>query len=348
MNREFLQLAHNFKPSKHGIGGWFVSEKLDGQRCFWDGGITRGIAKALIPWANTDKDDRLLREQYATGLWSRYGNVIHAPGWWLDTLPTGVPLDGELYIERRSRQRLMSIIKTLVPGPGWAKVKFFVFDIPPYQLVFGNGRINNTNYKKTFNWDVNKDLLQCVELKDPKPFRSIVPYITDLAIGHPIIEAVSQMQLPFQTTDANELVNSMLAAVTANGGEGLIVRSGDALWTPTRTHNMVKVKKLLDAEATVIGCTSGRQTDKGSKLLGKMGALIVKYDGKEFELSGFTDEEREFGDSEHTHWAIQFPGERCPPGMMPKAFNLGDRITFLYRELSDDGIPIEARYWRTP
>ena len=32
MKKEFVQLAKVFDAKKHGIGGWFASEKLDGQR----------------------------------------------------------------------------------------------------------------------------------------------------------------------------------------------------------------------------------------------------------------------------------------------------------------------------
>ena len=34
--REFLQLAKTYSPDKNKIGGWCVSEKLDGTRCFWE------------------------------------------------------------------------------------------------------------------------------------------------------------------------------------------------------------------------------------------------------------------------------------------------------------------------
>ena len=44
----------------------------------------------------------------------------------------------------------------------------------------------------------------------------------------------------------------------------------------------------------MVGFTSGRETTKGSRLLGKIGALIVDYQGKRLELSGLTDAEREF------------------------------------------------------
>src|SRR5690606_38659901 len=122
---EFLMLAHTYDASKHMITGWMASEKLDGNRCMWDGGITRGMKKFNVPWANTDKDDRYVKQQYATGLWSRYGNVIHAPDEWLDQLPK-ILLDGEL--DCGNRQTLVSIIKKLNPDPEeWKRVKFKVF-----------------------------------------------------------------------------------------------------------------------------------------------------------------------------------------------------------------------------
>ena len=49
----FLQLADTYNPDKHKIAGYLVSEKLDGTRCFWDGGITRGIPTDQVPWAST-------------------------------------------------------------------------------------------------------------------------------------------------------------------------------------------------------------------------------------------------------------------------------------------------------
>ena len=115
--REFLQLAHKYigHNSTH-MGGWFMSEKLDGIRAFWDGGISRGIPAHKIKWANTAKDYRLKELPTATGLWSRYGKVIHAPDFWLDKMPP-VPCDGELYCGRGegSRQLLTSAVKKFNP-----------------------------------------------------------------------------------------------------------------------------------------------------------------------------------------------------------------------------------------
>ncbi len=57
------------------LTGWWLSEKLDGVRAYWDG-------KSLI---------------------SRLGNRFHAPDWFLEGLPD-IPLDGELWIGRKAFQ----------------------------------------------------------------------------------------------------------------------------------------------------------------------------------------------------------------------------------------------------
>src|SRR6056297_2593239 len=98
--REFLLLADTFKADKHNPIGMIASEKLDGNRCFYDGGITRGVDTINVPWSaihhpKTGKVKDKIKPK-ATGLWSRYANPIQAPDWFLDQLPP-VPLDGELY-----------------------------------------------------------------------------------------------------------------------------------------------------------------------------------------------------------------------------------------------------------
>ena len=352
--REFLMLAHTYKQSKHGIGGWFWSEKLDGQRCFWDGGITRDMPKSDVPWANTDKDDRLKDVQICTGLWSRYGNVIHAPGWWLNKLPAML-LDGELYMGRHSRQELMTIIRPLVPNEDeWFMVKYHVFDMPSWGGFLQTGRINNPNFREKLihkgMWQWVCDFLGAFNWhhyqEGPIQFRSVVTMMDRLIIDNEIVRRVEQHQLPFATHEAEEIIQIALEKICDIGGEGVMARSPDQAWEPKRVHGLVKLKKLQDAEAEVLGYVSGRQTDRGSKLLGLMGALIVEYKEKQFELSGFTDEER--GLLDYTGWCTSNPGSTVPETIVSDHFPRGTLVTFRYRELSKDGIPIEARYWRKP
>lgn len=77
MRREFLQLAETY--TTHAIAGFFLSEKLDGTRCFWDGGLSRGLRTEEIPWASKTDPKTGRRKakikRTATGLWSRYGKA---------------------------------------------------------------------------------------------------------------------------------------------------------------------------------------------------------------------------------------------------------------------------------
>jgi len=326
VKRDFLMLAHTWKGSD--VSGWYMSEKLDGMRCFWDGGITRGIRKSEIAWANHDKDARYIDPPVATGLWTRLGNVIHAPDSWLDLLPA-VSLDGELY-GLGSRQALMSCVKSLVPDESlWVDVSYRIIDSPPLEIVLGAGLVRYGATAVTFPG------YHGVETGIRAPFSSVydrLPY------------AIPQTKLPGSPGLAKSVVLDALDMVSGCGGEGLMLRRPGSYYTPGRSHSLLKVKKLSDMEGTVIGYTTGALTDRGSKLLGMMGALILRLDsGVTLELSGFTEAERVLNDS---LWAAAHPGERCSSSVYCPCFPMGSRVTFRYRGVSRDGVPNEARYWR--
>lgn len=351
--REFLQLAHTLNTKKHGVGGWWYSEKLDGMRCYWDGGMTRGMLKSDVPWANTAKDHRYVVPPVATGLWSRYGNVVHAPSWWLDALPN-VPLDGELWIGYGYRQTLMSAIKGHNPDDSeWAVVKLHCYGFPAYETIFADGKINNINFKKEFHgimeWMVKNDKMNFPTRwpNGSHSFRNEYEFLERYISGCKVATKHQQWGLPMQTALAEKKLEYQLELIDAKGGEGLIIRNPDAIYKCMRNHDVLKLKSLDDAEGKVVGYVAGRKTDKGSKLLGMMGAMILEIDGgKRLELSGFTDEERTFLNSADTEWAENNPGQECPSTTESCMFNRGETVTFRYRGLSKDGIPQEARYWR--
>lgn len=346
-NREFLMLAHPYNEKKHNIKGWLYSEKMDGIRALWDGGISRGLYKSQVPFANHDKDERYVTPPIATGLWSRYGNVIHAPDWFLDNLPN-FPLDGELFTERGSWQTLSTIIKRIVPNDeAWNAVTYNVFDIPPYQQIFATGKINNPNFAKEF--DIT-ELMPWARNQKPKTFPGFMSFVqvtNELErISNMVVRNVKQTLL-----ESVDQLDSAFREVIDLGGEGLIVRNPKSYWEPKRSHQQVKIKPDHDAEGFVTGYIWGRKTDKGSKLLGKMGALILNFNGKRLELSGFTDAEREMRNLSYDSTLREDegyvrPGEQCSPAWYNSHFPIGATVTFKYRELSDDGIPKEARYHR--
>jgi DNA ligase-1 len=85
------------------LSGWWMSEKLDGVRAYWDG------------------------EQFL----SRLGNLFHVPDWFTAGLP-GEPLDGELWIARKAFQRTTSVVRRQDKSNHWRQVRFVVFDAPAH------------------------------------------------------------------------------------------------------------------------------------------------------------------------------------------------------------------------
>ena len=107
--RPQLSLAKSFKDGLFSQAYW-VSEKLDGIRCYWDG-------KQLL---------------------SRSGNVIHAPAWFVQSFPQ-TPMDGELWIKRGGYQLITKVVLDKTPNEQhWRKVSYQVFDLPsspaPFEL----------------------------------------------------------------------------------------------------------------------------------------------------------------------------------------------------------------------
>lgn len=346
--REFVMLCHKYDPIKHRINGWMASEKLDGIRAIWDGGITRGMRCNDVPWINIEKDGRYVQTRYATGLLTRAGKPIYAPDWFLDKLPN-YPLDGELFIDRQSFQKLTSIVKTLIPGPGWEQVRYVVFDAPSFTQVFSDGDITATQFRKKIRgcaeflakFAPKHDFCRCLS------FDSNIKWLRLQDIENEVVQIHEQEQLPFSTTETNSRVDWLLQSILDKGGEGLILRRHTSLWMPCRSWDLLKYKPFNDAEGIVTGFVWGRKTDKGSKLLGKVGALVLNYKGLRLELSGFTDDEREVkGPNVGARGVIMAGEEEHDPAYCPKHFPPGTSVTFRYRELSDIGIPKEARFLR--
>jgi len=95
-----ILLAHSWDQQTD-LTGWWMSEKLDGVRAYWNG-------KKLV---------------------SRLGNAFVAPDWFLEGLPDH-PLDGELWTGRKRFQRTVSIVRRQDAGKEWQEVQFVVFDAP--------------------------------------------------------------------------------------------------------------------------------------------------------------------------------------------------------------------------
>jgi DNA ligase-1 len=86
----------------HNPSGYWVSEKLDGVRAFWDGHALR----------------------------FRSGLPIAAPAWFTAALPK-IALDGELWLGRGRFDELSGIVRRQLPvDADWHTVRYMVFDLP--------------------------------------------------------------------------------------------------------------------------------------------------------------------------------------------------------------------------
>lgn len=101
-----LLLAHKWETDVD-ITGWWLSEKLDGVRAYWDG----------------------------TQFLSRLGNKFYPPPWFTEQLPK-TPLDGELWGGRKLFQRTVGIVKRQDQSPLWKELLYVVFDAPAHEGTF--------------------------------------------------------------------------------------------------------------------------------------------------------------------------------------------------------------------
>jgi DNA ligase-1 len=361
--REFLQQAQTYKPDKHDISGYYISEKLDGQRCFWDGGVSRGLATDTVPWANImdpkkpgEKKKKI--KPIATGLWSRLGNPIIAPDWWLNELPQ-MFLDGELWAGRGKFQTLRSIVSRDVADDRWDQVQFAVYGQPSAKQLFQAGEIKNTNFVHVIDPAAVKRFF--INRKQNGVMNEILSAgyaglddfdreLFDLQSSLPatgVVHAHFHQLLPDSRSQAESVVVEWMDRICDQGGEGLVFRKPGSLWTPKRVKECLKMKPFEDDCGTVIGFTSGSLTDKGSKARGMIGAVILNYNGMRLEMSGMNySYERAFATKEQTAYAWQHPSEDMPSDFQGQTFKIGDTVEFRYRELSDAGLPKEARYHR--
>ena len=287
---------------------------------------------------------------FATGLWSRYGNPIMAPNWFLDQLPD-IPLDGELWAGRGNFQLCRSIVAGDEPDPRFKQVHYAVYSMPSAR-VWMPGEIKNSNFHRIIeescglfaeSQSTNGDA--CFDdLTFEEELYRLGKYLTDDPEAACYIH--KQVKLPEDEEAARAALDSFMDGVMDRGGEGVVIRNPKGLWTPKRVNDLLKYKPIDDDEGILTGFTCGRRTNKGSKHLGRIGALILEYKGKRLELAGLTDAERAFRYVGDRHYANEHPGEEMPALTEAAHFKLGQRITFKYRELSDDGIPKEARYFR--
>ncbi len=83
------------------IIGWYMSEKLDGIRGYWDGKTLR----------------------------TRKGNLLYPPKWFIKDFPP-FELDGELWTKRDNFENIQSIVMDKTPSKNWNQITYNIFEVP--------------------------------------------------------------------------------------------------------------------------------------------------------------------------------------------------------------------------
>lgn len=211
---------------------WFMSEKMDGIRCLY----------------------------LNDSLFTRNGNIIHAPRWFIDNIKSSIPnsnitiLDGELFTKRDDFQHLCSIVKKDVPKDDeWRCIQYYIFDIP-----------SETNIKFIERYEkIKKEILVNDHIK--------------------IIEQ-------FQILDIDD-IEMFSSSILNKNGEGVMLRDPDSLYEQKRSKSLVKYKKHYDDDAIIVDFELG--TGKYKNAIGKFNVHWKNNTEMKFKVgSGMTDDIR--------------------------------------------------------
>ncbi len=253
-----LLLAHRWENDRD-LTGWWMSEKLDGVRAYWDG-------KTFL---------------------SRLGNRFIAPDWFTAGLP-GEPLDGELWVGRKQFQKAVGIVRRQDAGPQWQDVRFLVFDAPQHDGEFER-RLEYLGDLFGGGLSVpSKGGERNVSPKGSK--RNVSPKGSEWNYA----ELVRQ-----EACSGIDHMRRELARVEERGGEGLMLREPGSLYEQGRSMTLLKVKTFFDAEARVVSHSPGRGRHKGRLgalevvTLRPPGGGQTQHAGVSFSIgTGFSDAQR--------------------------------------------------------
>lgn len=208
------------------LSDYWVSEKYDGMRGYWDG------------------------EQLLT----RGGEHIEAPAWFTAGWPH-IPLDGELWIGRGQFSRTVSTVRQKIPNEArWHTLHFMVFDLPAHS---GNYSERNTALQSVIAQIGQPWVLHVEQLKvaDQAALRAMLKRVVKhggeglmLHHGDSLYRAIRSDDLlklkPYEDAEAKVIAHlpgkgkyaNTLGALEVESTDGLRFRLGSGLSDADRRH----------------------------------------------------------------------------------------------------------------
>lgn len=264
------------KKKKSGYVESLADAKADKVDEIIEGGVVPMLAKVYEDYAEVIKypvfmqpkldGARMLAVFDKTGsvsLWSRTRKRITSVPHIEKTLEAlglnSVVLDGELYQNnlKHDFEKLMSAARKQKPTPESALLEYHIYDI-----------VSPSGFEKRVC-----ELYSLLEMAIP-PIH--------------IVET--------HTVETDELRDFLFERFTNRGYEGAMIRSPGTHYEHKRSAQLLKMKKMQDAEFEIVGLEEGR-----GKLAGHVGAFICKTkSGKEFnvKMMGSLDKLKEYWESD--------------------------------------------------
>lgn len=232
-------------------------------------------------WGGSDPSGWWMSEKLdgVRALWNGYrlttrtGSEIHAPDSFVASLPVGVSLDGELWAGRGTFQQVSGAYRRIDQAV-WKPIRYAVFDAPDASGGFE---------------DRQRALADVLAGNSGPAF------------------VVAQRQCVGRSD-----LDAMLAGIVRGGGEGVMLREPGSAYESKRSASLLKVKRVHDDEATVIGYEPGT-----GRNLSAIGSLVARLaNGTTFNISsGLSD------------------------AMRTKPPAIGSVVTFTHHDYTDAGVP---------
>lgn len=257
--------------------GWYASEKWDGIRAIWNG-------KDLVSRGSGRGHPKVFS---------------YVPEWFKNLLPIGIPLDGELWVERNGFN-LVSALSNRIPNKKTSKESI--------DAIWDGSESGKPVIYKVFDMPLEKG-----------PFKERIVKLKSITdkINSKFIQFTEQVLVK-----SEEHLAKTYEDFTGKGAEGVIIKSPECAYELKRSKFMLKFKIHQDAEGVVIGHHPGT-----GRLEGTLGSLEIKViqDGEITDLTtfvgtGFTDLERTL--------------DKNNPNFIP----VGSIINFSFMEMTKDSV----------
>lgn len=362
------------------LAGWLMSEKMDGQRLFWDGGVTLGMPLSTVPWMNQDwlRIHREHRNTMSSGLWSRYLNPVVCPKAVVSRLPLGVILDLEAWGGRGRFSNVMSVVRRFdATEDDWqgqgrgngVTVRLIAHDIIPGTALFSDRTGERGAVMRHSFGDMWAAMAQNVRPGIPRAvllaqhdqgyrFRlralqalsstcaSLKGAAGNSSSGFRIVDPwESHSDWGWEPVVAEEVkalsdITKKFEEIKWNGGEGVMLQDPKALWVPKRVDSLLKVKATHNLIGRVVGWTPG-----AGKFAGMLGSLIIKPEIDE-DLPPRKRVTQQFqvgtGFDDSERMLVMTPSE----SQIPKFYPEGTMVEIGYMDVTEDHAPREPRFLR--